>query len=115
MRYWVLLPVLALLLGGSAAAEPGNVIATTAAYQAANLRGYTCEVWAWLPASERTSYILGVIALADTLYASDRLDYAMDQAVRLPLSAAAYRAMVDTGCRYVPSSTPVLAVLYSLK
>lgn len=115
MRYWVLLPALALLLGGSAAAEPGNVIALTATYQASNLRGYTCELWPWLPASERTSYILGVIALADTLYASDRLSYAMDEAVRLPLSATHYRTLVDTGCRYVPPSTPVLAVLYSLK
>lgn len=68
-----------------------------------------------LPASGRTSYILGVIALADALYASDRLDYLMDEAVRLPQSAVTYRTLVDAGCLYVSSSTPILAVLYSLK
>ncbi|MDR7437062.1 MAG: hypothetical protein QN173_06520 [Armatimonadota bacterium] len=115
MRYWLLLLAPALLLGGSAVAEPGNVIATTAVYQSAAIRGYTCATWAFLPTSERTSYILGVVALADALYASDRLDYAMDEAVRLPLSASAYRPLVDAGCLYVPASTPVLAVLYSLK
>jgi hypothetical protein len=39
----------------------------------------------------------------------------MDQAVRLPQSAVAYRSLVDSGCLLVSASTPVLAVLYSLK
>ncbi|MCS7171988.1 MAG: hypothetical protein N0A24_01005 [Armatimonadetes bacterium] len=115
MRYWILLPVVALAAAGSAVAEPGNPIAVAAASHAGLVRGYTCGTWAVLSTSERTSYILGVIALADTLYASDRLDYQMDQAVRLPLSAAAYRPMVDAGCLYVPAATPVVAVLYSVK
>lgn len=115
MRYWVWLPVAALLVGGSALAEPGNPIAVTATYHAGTVRGYTCGTWPLMPANERTSYILGVIALADTLYTSDRLDFEMDQAVRLPLSAAAYRSLVDAGCVYVPAATPVLAVLYALK
>ncbi len=115
MRYWVLLPVVALLSAGSALEEPGKPVTVAAAYHADVVRGYTCGTWQVLPGGERTSYILGVIALADTLYASDRLDYVLDEAVRLPLSAAAYRPLVDTGCLYVPSTTPVLAVLYTLK
>ncbi|MCS7173279.1 MAG: hypothetical protein N0A24_07795 [Armatimonadetes bacterium] len=115
MRYWILLPVAALLVGGSALAEPGNPIAMTATYYAGAVRGYTCDIWRFMPTSERTAYILGVIALADTLYASDRLDYEMDQAVRLPLSAVTYRHLVDAGCQYMPANTPVVSVLYSLK
>lgn len=115
MRYWVLLAVVGVLLAGSATAEPGNPIAVAATYHAGAVRGYTCGTWPVMPASERTSYILGVIALADTLYASDRLDYDTEQAVRLPLSAAAYRPLVDAGCAYLPAVTPVLAVLYTLK
>lgn len=115
MRYWVLLPVAALLAGGVAFAEAGNPVALAASAYATTVRGYTCGTWAWLSAETRTSYLLGVIALADTLYFSNRLDYEMDQAVRLPLSAAAYRPLVDAGCVYVPSATPVVAVLYALK
>ena len=115
MRPLFILPVLALALAGSALAEPGNPVAVAAAYHAGTVRGYTCANWAFLPTTNRTDYLLGVIALADTLYASDRLDYAMDEAVRLPQSAVTYRGLVDAGCLYVPATTPVVAVLYSLK
>lgn len=115
MRYGILLLVLAVLVAGTALAEPGNPIAVTATYYAGTVRGYTCGTWPVMPASERTSYILGVIALSDALYASDRLDYMLNEAVRLPLSAVAYRPLVDTGCLYVSPATPVLTVLYSLK
>lgn len=115
MRYRILLAVLALLLGGSALAEPGNVIATSAAYHAGTVRGYTCANWVFLPPGNRTDYLLGVIALADTLYASNLLDYATDEAIRLPNSAVNYRSLVDAGCLIVPGSTPVVTVLYSVK
>ncbi len=115
MRYWVLLPAVAVLFVAPALGEPGNPIAVAATYHAHVVRGYTCGTWQVMTGSERTTYILGVIALADTLYASDRLDYPMDEAVRLPLSAAAYRPLVDAGCLYVPATTPVLAVLYAVK
>lgn len=115
VRYWVLVPVLAVLLGGYALAQPGNPVAVAAIYHATSVRGYTCGSWPFLPATNRTDYLLGIIALADTLYASDRLDYLMDEAVRLPQSAATYRSLVDLACASVSSSTPVIAVLYSVK
>jgi hypothetical protein len=115
VRWWILLPAVALAVAGSAMAEPGNPVAVAAAYHAGTVRGYTCGNWPYLAAANRTDYLLGVIALADTLYASDRLDPLMDQAVRLPQSAVAYRSLVDSGCLFVSASTPVLAVLYSLK
>lgn len=115
MRYWVLVPVLAVLFGGYALAEPGNPVAVAANYHATSVRGYTCGDWPFLPARNRTDYLLGIIALADTLYASDQLDYLMDEAVRLPESAVTYRSLVDVRCAYVSSSTPVIAVLYSVK
>ena len=115
MRWWILVPAAALVVGGSALAEPGNPVAVAAVYHAATVRGYTCATWVFLSAGNRADYLLGVIALADTLYASDRLDPLMDEAVRLPQSAVAYRSLVDSGCLFVPASTPVLAVLYSLK
>ncbi len=115
MRWWILPAAVALAVGGTAVAEPGNPVAVAAAYHAGTVRGYTCGNWVFLGASNRADYLLGVIALADTLYASDRLDPLMDEAVRLPQSAVAYRSLVDSGCLFVPASTPVLAVLYSLK
>ncbi len=116
MRFRIIGAVLvAVLVGGSAGGEPGNPIALAASVQREYVRGYSCGLWASMPASERASYLLGIIALADALQASGELDEEVEEAVRLPLSAADYRRLVDTACRYAGPDAPVLVVLYALK
>lgn len=103
------------LLGSTASSEPGNLVAAVATYQQPYVRGYTCGTWAIMTASERATYLLGIIALADALQASGHLDSTLSEAIRLPLSAAVYRSLVDTACLYAGPQAPVLAVLYTLK
>lgn len=108
--------VLAVALAvGSASGEPGNLIATTATYYQSYIRGYTCGTWSAVSGEGRVSYILGVVALADTLASSGQVYGPMLDAVRLPLSAVAYRPLVDAGCAYSGPAASVLAVLYTLK
>jgi hypothetical protein len=115
VRAWITIPVIVLLVGSIATADPGNPIALTATYQASLVRGYTCGSWMLMDLNSRTSYLLGIIALADALQASGQVDDATAGILRLPLSAVNYRSLVDAGCAYLPPATPILAVLYTLK
>lgn len=117
--FWVLALVLAtVLITSVTTAQVLNRIAEYALKS--GVRGFSCASWGGMPSSERAAYVLGIIALSDALEhasldVSHSLTSADYRAIELTRSATDYTTMISSGCLAVPSSTPVLAVLFTLK
>ncbi len=114
----LLLPLVVVLAAAAVTAQLTNPIAQYA--MKSGVRGYSCSVWGGMASAERTAFMMGVVALSDALeHASldpnHSLTSADYRAIELARSASDYAAMASAGCLTVPSSTPVLAVLYTVK
>jgi hypothetical protein len=99
-------------------AESGNRISTYALRN--GVRGYTCNTWAGMSTDARAAFVLGVIALSDALeHGANDQNFSLTtddyRSLNLPRSANDYASMVTSGCNQVSGTTPVLAVLFTLK